>query len=113
MKTHSRFIVASVLSVPLVALLILFLVGALLAAITGDCPDIVAYPVLQSVWWVSEYGGLVFLFLAGVAGAIVAAWLQSPKTKVESAFLCLYSGVVALSFGYLLWYHAGERVFDL
>ena len=112
-KRHISFLIASVLCLPLLVFGVLLLIGVLLDLVFGDCTDAIAIPVLYGVWWVSEYPIRVSLALGAASLVVLAAWLESKKTRAVVTLLSLYSAAIVLCVGYLIWWHASGSVFDL
>lgn len=112
-KKNTSFLIASLLFLPFLLLPTLLLIGAVQSLFFGDCTDIVAVPVLGSVWWVSGFPMQVSLSLGGASLVLLLAWFQSVKTRVVCTLLSLYSIALVLCVAYLVWWHASGSVFDL
>jgi len=102
-KNHLRFIVATALCLPF----LLHLLGAMTAWAMGaahlHCPDFIVTPVIYGgiVLGAGQMLALPFVLLASVS--VVASWFQKGKTSAEIVFTSIYSIVMLLDIGLMVY----------
>lgn len=113
MKKHLRFIIASVLSLPCILILVIVLIALILKALSRECPDMILVPFLYECMWATTWPLTLLLFLAIVLISVLLAWFQKTKTQFEIVATSLYTAVVLLHVGYVLWCVGTGQKFDL
>ena len=82
-------------------------------SLQGSCPAFIAVPLLGWFFWVTPWPVVTVPVLALASASVVAAWLQKSKTRFESVATGVYSVVMLLHIGYVVWSHATGLVWDL
>ena len=110
MRRHTPFIIASLLCLPFLVLLMLHLiVGAMIVANDYSPyffhpPYFIYMPYVLGTCWLAMSPIISLTLLCFVSTSVVMAWFQKGKTRFEIVFTGIYSVVVLLYFGCLVWF---------
>jgi hypothetical protein len=108
-KRHLPFIMASVLCLPFLLHLLAYLI---VCAIPGR-PDFMDVFVLYGALFVGGFRILSLPVLLLVSISVFAAWFQKVKTVVEIAFISIYSIVMLVDIGFVVFCFVTNWTFDL
>jgi len=98
MKKHLLFIFSTLLCLPFVAVLVVYLFTFVIGI-----PDVVIRPLLFIAMWVSSRPVVVLIIVGCVTICVAIAWFQKSKSRFEVASLYVYTIVMLFCFGLTLW----------
>ena len=106
------FVIASLLCVPFLAFLVLVLIRLGLSD-NVHCPDFIEVPFIWGCIWLGAWTFMSLPVLALVAVSVFVAWFQEGKTRFEIIFTGIYSVVISLYIGWVLYCLFSNAKFDL
>ena len=102
-RRRAPFIAASLLCLPFLAFLVLFLIAWALKVANIHCPDFIEGPLMLGFLWLGVYTFMSLPVLVFVSILIYRAWLQEGKTRFEIILTSFYSVVILVYIGWVLF----------
>jgi hypothetical protein len=115
MRRHLPFIIASLMCLPFLVYVLIFLLALTVkaSALAVGWSEALGYILIVGFFWFSVCPAVTLAVLALVSTSVIAAWLQKTKTKMEIVFTGIYSVTMLLHIGYAIWCLVTKQVFDL
>lgn len=97
------FVIASLLFLPFLAFLVLNLIDWALIAANIHRPDFIEVPLFLGFFWLGVLTFMSLPVLVFVSIFIYRAWFQEGKTRFEVVFTSIYSVVILVYIGWVLF----------
>jgi len=107
------FIRASLLSLPFLAFLVFDLIEWALKAANVHCPSFIDGSLIWGYVFLVDWTFISLPVLALVAVSVFMAWFQEGKTRFEIIFTGIYSVVILLYMGFVIWCLVTKQTFYL
>ena len=107
------FIRASLLSLPFLAFLVFDLIARALKLANVHCPVYIDDSLFWGYVFLVDWTFISLPVLALVAVSVFMAWFQEGKTRFEIIFTGIYSAVILLFLGFVIWCLVTKQTFYL
>jgi len=108
-RIRPPFAIASLLCLPLLVFLMLFLILMALIAANVRFPYYFYMPGLLGMYWLVTSPIMSFIWLSLASTSVVMAWFQKGKTRFEIVCTVICSVVVLLYVGLVHWFLTKPR----
>jgi hypothetical protein len=111
-KRHTPFLIASLFCLPLLAFFVLFLTALALDAVDPHIGVFFLNRMLPGLLLLSIWPSVSLSVLALVAIPVVTAWFQKGKTIGQIVFTSIYSVVILIYIGWLVYCLVDKQPWD-